>query len=318
MVSYKARFTNVNDPYSRYLIVCVDKTWDQPGCQPWTGDWVTTDPMVGQSVDSPYFTPTTVLTAVTSSDAGYYYRVDIIDENGNVVYTCDHVDRHTPCYFYPSTSTTTTVSSVTLPGVSPTVSPTIPATTPTCPAVGYYGVISAQPVTSVWTVGQPLQIVLNMCSPSSPSSNVPIDVSATALVCNKEFSLGDLGHLATYPANQSQATITITIPPLLTPNMCPPGRYTGILRLGLTFEDPRGTSSILYAVLVTFDFPSTTTTVSVPTMPAPTTSPLVVAPTPTPVTPTPTSKTAMYIAIGAVAIIALAGFGYWLYSRRKK
>ena len=199
-------------------------------------------------------------------------------------------------------------------------------TTSTCPAIGYYGVISAQPVTSVWTVGQPLQVVLDMCSPSPPSSNVPIDVSATALVCNKEFSLGDLGYLATYPANQSQATITITIPPLLTPNMCPPGRYTGILRLGLTFEDPRGTSSILYAVLVTFDFPSTTTTTSVPmtptttktTTPAPTTSPLVVAPTPTPVTPTPPSKTAMYIAIGAVTIIALAGFGYWLYSRRKK
>jgi LPXTG-motif cell wall-anchored protein len=53
-------------------------------------------------------------------------------------------------------------------------------------------------------------------------------------------------------------------------------------------------------------------------MPVPTTSPLVVAPTPTPVTPAPPSKTAMYIAIGAVAIIALAGFGYWLYSRRKK
>ena len=193
MVSYKARFTNVNDPYARYLIVCVDKTWGQPGCQPWTGDWVQVAWLSpGQYIDSPYFTPTTVLTAVTSSDAGYYYRVDIIDENGNVVYTCDHVDRNTPCYFYPSTSTTTTVSSVTLPGVSPTVSPTTPPTVPTSP---------------------------------------------------------------------------------ITPSISP----------------------------------------------SPITSPtLSVAPTPTPVTPTPPSKTAMYIAIGAVAIIALAGLGYWLYSRRKK
>jgi hypothetical protein len=369
MVSYKARFTNVNDPYMRYLIVCVDKTWGQSGCRPWTGDWVQVVWLSpGQYIDSPYFTPKTVLTAVTSSDAGYYYRVDIIDENGNVVYTCGHVDRNTPCYFYPSTSTTTTVSSVTLLGVSPTVSPTTPTTTPTCPAVGYYGVISAQPVTSVWTVGQPLQIVLNMCSPSPPSQNIPIDVIATAFVCNKEFFFGDLGFLGTYPANQQYAKVTITIPPLLVPQMCLSGTYSGTLRLDLSVEDPRGVSGLSVEVPLTFVFPSTTTTTSVPTtttkivtstwtttyqtvpiitvttsptttltttttimptqtmtqtttettMPAPTTPPLAAAPTPTPVTPAPPSKAGIYIAIGAVAIIALAGLGYWLYSRRKK
>jgi len=107
MPSYKVRFTNVNDPYMRYLIVCVDKTWGQPGCQPWTGDWVDEVWLQpGQSVDSPYFTPMTVLTAVTSSDAGYYYKVEIIEEySSSVVKTCDYVDRNNPCYFYvPSPS----------------------------------------------------------------------------------------------------------------------------------------------------------------------------------------------------------------------
>jgi len=42
-MSYTVRFCNVNDPYVRYFIVCVDKTWGDPGCQPWTGDWVHVD-----------------------------------------------------------------------------------------------------------------------------------------------------------------------------------------------------------------------------------------------------------------------------------
>jgi len=262
-------------------------------------------------------------------------------------------------------------------------------TTSTCPAVGYYGVISAQPVTNIWTVGQPLQIVLEMCSPSPPSQNIPIDVIATAFVCNKEFSFGDLGflgidviatafichefsfgdlgYLAYYPANQSQARITMTIPPLLVPSMCPPGSYNGKLLLDLSVEDPRGVSGLTVEVPLTFVFPSTTTTTSIPTtttkivtstwtttyqtvpiitvttsptttltqtttvmptqtmtqtttettMPAPTTPPLAAAPTPTPVTPAPSSKAGIYVAIGAVAIIALAGLGYWLYTKRR-
>jgi len=62
----------------------------------------------------------------------------------------------------------------------------------------------------------------------------------------------------------------------------------------------------------------TTSPIISPTTQTTTTSPLVVAPTPTPVTPAPPSKVGVYIAIGAVAIIALAGLGYYLYSRRKK
>ncbi len=245
--------------------------------------------------------------------------------------------------------------------------PSPPATTSTCPAVGYYGVISAQPVTSVWAVGQPLQIVLDMCSPSPPSQDIPIDVIATAFVCNREFSFGDLGYLGTYPANQQYAKVIITIPPLLVPQMCSPGTYSGTLRLDLSVEDPRGVSGLTVEVPLTFVFPSTTTTTSVPTtttkivtstwtttyqtipiitvttsptttlttttvllptqtmtqtttetvMPAPTTPPLAAAPTPTPVTPAPPSKAGIYIAIGAAAIIALAGLGYWLYTKRR-
>jgi hypothetical protein len=131
-MSYKARFINVNDPYTRYLIVCVDKTWGQPGCQPWTGDWVQVVRLPpGQYIDSPYFTPKTVLTAVTSSDAGYYYKVEIIDQNGNVVKTCDYVDRHNPCYYYvPSPSPS--------PSPSPPPTPTI-STTDLLIAAGVFG-----------------------------------------------------------------------------------------------------------------------------------------------------------------------------------
>jgi len=142
--SYAVRFTDVNDQYERYLIVCVDKTWGQPGCQPWTGDWVTTAPgLPGYHVTSPYFTPSTVLTAVTSSDVGYY-QVQIIDSNGNVVKTCNYVDRNNPCYYYVSASPTPTPSvtvitptptvvtpTVTVPVGVPAVSPTSTAVTPT-------------------------------------------------------------------------------------------------------------------------------------------------------------------------------------------
>jgi hypothetical protein len=233
-----------------------------------------------------------------------------------------------------------------------------------CPAVGYYGVISAQPVTNIWTVGQPLQIVLDMCSTSPPSSDVPIDVVAWASACYQasfgnpnylgytcyDAFLGDLGNLAYYPANQSQAKITITIPPLVIPNMYPLGTYNGLLGLNLSVKDPRGTSGLITEIPMTIASPGATTTTSVSTtttkivtstqtttyqtipiitvttsptttltqtttvipkqsMTQTTTPPLAVAPTSTPVT---------YIAIGAAAIIALAGLGYWLYSRRKK
>ncbi len=126
-MSYKVRFIDVNDIWMRYLIVCVDKTWGQSGCQPWTGDWVDEVWLQpGQYVDSPYFTPNTVLTAVTSSDAGYYYKVEIIDQNGNVVKTCDYVDRNNPCYYYVSAPPSPSPTAPPSPSPSPSPSPTIP------------------------------------------------------------------------------------------------------------------------------------------------------------------------------------------------
>jgi hypothetical protein len=150
--SYAARFTDVNDQYERYLIVCVDKTWGQPGCQPWTGDWVTTAPgLPGYQVTSPYFTPSTVLTAVTSSDVGYYYQVQIIDSNGNVVKTCNYVDRHHPCYYYVSASPTptpsVTVITPTPTVVTPTPTPTVVTPTVTVPV----GVPAVSPVPTTVT-----------------------------------------------------------------------------------------------------------------------------------------------------------------------
>jgi hypothetical protein len=126
-MSYRAVFTDVNDPYARYLIVCVDKTWGQPGCQPWTGDWVSIAPgMPGYQVSSPYFTPSKVLTAVTSSDLGYYYQVQIVDINGNVVKTCNYVDRNHPCYYYVSAPPSPSPSPPTYPPPSSPSPPTIP------------------------------------------------------------------------------------------------------------------------------------------------------------------------------------------------
>ena len=222
--------------------------------------------------------------------------------------------------------------------------PSPPTTTPTCPAVGYYGVISAQPVTSVWTVGQPLQIVLEMCSPSPPSQNIPIDVILTAFICH-EFSFGDLGYLAYYPANQSQARITMTIPPLLVSSMCPSGSYNGKLLLDLSVEDPRSVSGLSVEVPLTFVFPSATPTptstptqtispspILIPTSTPPTTptqttspSPILVPPTPTPsitvTTPSPTSpgtgKTILIIG-GVAAATAIGLLALFLWERKKK
>jgi len=189
------------------------------------------------------------------------------------------------------------------------IRPTIPVTfsfPSTCPAVGYYGVISAKPATSTWMPGQPLQITLNVCSPSPPSSSVPIDVIAWANICY-QANFGDLGYLGYYPAGQSNATITITIPPLLQSNMCSPGTYNGVLNLSLTFEDPRGASNFTIAIPLTFVFPGTTPT------PTPTSTP---TPTPTPLTPTPAplgvSNTILIVGgIAAAVIIGLLVLSLW-------
>jgi hypothetical protein len=94
---FVVEFCNVNDPYARYVIVCADKRWREPGCQPWTGDWVIVDPGVGACVRSPPIRAQRLITAVTSSDAGYYYRVAIYDAQGREVKRCGRVDRHNPC-----------------------------------------------------------------------------------------------------------------------------------------------------------------------------------------------------------------------------
>jgi len=103
-MQYTVVFTNVNDPYVRYLIVCADKQWGQPGCQPWTGDWVGEDAPIGGTDTSPPISANQMITAVTSSDAGYYYSVKILDSSGNVVKECQQVDRNHPCVYSISPS----------------------------------------------------------------------------------------------------------------------------------------------------------------------------------------------------------------------
>ncbi|MDT7870335.1 MAG: hypothetical protein RQ839_09200 [Thermoproteus sp.] len=123
-MQYTVQFTNVNDPYIRYLIVCADKQWGQSGCQPWTGDWVSEDAPIGGTDTSPPISASQTVTAVTSSDAGYYYSVKILDSNGNTVKECQQVDRNHPCVYSISPT----------PAPSPTHAPTIPAPTIPGPA----------------------------------------------------------------------------------------------------------------------------------------------------------------------------------------
>jgi len=110
---YRVKFCSVNDNYTRNLIVCVDKTWGTSGCQPWTGDWVATAALAPDTcLTTPPFTPTSRLTAVTSSSSPYRYRVEFLDSNGNVVHSCNNVDRNNPCYLNvtPPTPTPTPTS----------------------------------------------------------------------------------------------------------------------------------------------------------------------------------------------------------------
>ncbi|MEM1887617.1 MAG: hypothetical protein QXY12_02525 [Pyrobaculum sp.] len=135
-MTYAVRFCNANDPYPRYLIVCVDKTWGAAGCQPWTGDWVDLGPAnPGSCRTSPSFRPTRVLTAITSSDAGYYYAVEFLDSQGRVVKRCNRVDRHNPCYLYVTEPTPTppppTPTPTPTPPPPPTPTPTQPPPSPT-------------------------------------------------------------------------------------------------------------------------------------------------------------------------------------------
>jgi len=116
---YSVRFCRANDPHGRYLIVCVDKRWGDDDCQPWNGDLSTTHPHNELCATYFFFTPTWVLTAVTSSDNGYYYEVEFIDSEGNVAGRCDRVDRYNPCYLYLTEPT-------------PTPTPT-PTSAPSCP-----------------------------------------------------------------------------------------------------------------------------------------------------------------------------------------
>jgi len=109
-VSWRVRFSPTNDPYLRYMIVCCDKDWGSPGCQAWTGDCV----QVGYGGEiSCCSSNTKKITAVTSSDAGYYYSVEIYDPNGRLVKSCNNVDRRNPCVYEG--------------GISPGPSPSLPS-----------------------------------------------------------------------------------------------------------------------------------------------------------------------------------------------
>ncbi|MFZ8812179.1 MAG: hypothetical protein ACO2PN_29270 [Pyrobaculum sp.] len=133
-MSYTVRFCNANDQWTRYFVVCVDKTWGSPGCQPWTGDWVYAGAAPrGECIASPSFTPTRVLMAITSSDGGYYYSVEFVDSQGRVVRRCDRVDRNNPCYLDVRQPPPTPTPTPTPPPPTPTPTPPPPTPTPTPP-----------------------------------------------------------------------------------------------------------------------------------------------------------------------------------------
>jgi hypothetical protein len=115
--------------------------------------------------------------------------------------------------------------------------------------------------------------------------------------------------------NEPDLTITYTCQDVENPVVIGVARYELVTSTTISPISPTISPTTLTYL------PTTSPTVppTSPILPSPITLPtLSVAPTPTPVTPAPSSKAGMYIAIGAVAIIALAGFGYWFYSRRRK
>jgi hypothetical protein len=115
--------------------------------------------------------------------------------------------------------------------------------------------------------------------------------------------------------NEPDLTITYTCQDIENPVVIGVARYELVTSTTISPISPTISSTTLTYL------PTTSPTVppTSPTLPSPITSPMLsVAPTPTPVTPAPPSKADIYIAIGAVAIIALAGLGYYLYSRRKQ
>jgi hypothetical protein len=110
-VRYRARFCNVNDPYRRWMAVCVNKRWGDPGCrgtEEWVeADWHDWDPLTGQCAESPWFDlqpGRDFMTLVTSSPGGPLYRwaVTVVAESG-YVYECGSVSIDSPCTFYAGT-----------------------------------------------------------------------------------------------------------------------------------------------------------------------------------------------------------------------
>jgi chitinase len=141
MVTVTVQFSTQNDPYARYAIVCADKQWGSPGCQPWTGDWVS---VCSGSCTSPPISARQFITAVTSASGGYTWDVDIY-VNGQLVQHCTGVDRDHPCVYYLTAPPTTPTPT---PTPTPTYTPT-PTPTPTCPA----GTRCIDVSTCIWTGG---------------------------------------------------------------------------------------------------------------------------------------------------------------------
>ncbi|MGC9119422.1 MAG: hypothetical protein ACP5I3_10595 [Thermoproteus sp.] len=94
MATVTVQFSTMNDPYVRYAIVCADKQWGSPGCQPWTGDWVSTCYQGTQCTAT--VNANRYVTVVTSADGGYTWDADVY-VNGQLIQHCSGIDRNHPC-----------------------------------------------------------------------------------------------------------------------------------------------------------------------------------------------------------------------------
>ena len=166
-------FIAENDQSTRYAVVCADKTWGSPGCQPWTGDWMD---VCFKSCTSPVINAQEFITAVTSASDGYTWKVNIYD-NGLLVKQCTGVDKDHPCVYYltapsPTPSPSPSAATVSLMTVSTSPSPT-PSPTPTSQAAIAEPYVSVPLATSISPSPTPTETPTPIPSPTPTSMPSP-------------------------------------------------------------------------------------------------------------------------------------------------
>lgn len=134
-------YNGTNTSTETKLVVCVDKDWGTSGCGIMSdgsvmGDWIHDGLSTpNSSAESPYFYPESKLT-IEVTDPCNDYKVEVRDENNNVLLSTQYEQVCSPVpFFVPTPTPTSTPTSTPTPTPTPTLTPT-PTATPTpipCP-----------------------------------------------------------------------------------------------------------------------------------------------------------------------------------------